>query len=190
MTLNLFGRKLFLFGIFVCLLVMFATSVSYRINHPNLTVRSRKQAAPEGMGNGMGMGAIQQMMSKVQSEPKNVQNLVDLGNAFLMMRAWDKALEFLDRARAVEPDNVVVLKSVGICYFQKKQYEEAVEVYEHIVDIEPNDSLAHYNLGIIFNHFLNDSVSAKVHFEKVLDLSGTDPEMKKHAKNELDAIGP
>lgn len=187
-SINLMGRKLLLAAIVIGLAAMFVTSVVYRVNHPNLTVQGKQQSVSPGM-QGMGMGAIKDMMARVEADPENVDNLIDLSNAFLMMRAWDRALVFLEKARTLEPDNMAVLKSVGICYFQKQQHEEAVEVYEHILELDPNDVLAHYNLGVIFHHFLDDPKSSARHFQAVVDLPHDDEEMRKNAKKELKELG-
>ncbi len=188
-NINLLGRKVLLTGIFLSLAAMFVSSILYRVEHPNLTVQSKQQRhAPEGMRQ-MGMGGLKEMMAKVESEPENVNNLIELSNAFLMMRAWDRALVFLEKARALQPDNLMILKSVGICYFQKQKYEEAVEVYEHILGLDDKDALAHYNLGIIFRHFLHDPESSARHFRAVLDLAHNDEEMKKNARSELKELG-
>lgn len=188
-SLNKSGRTIVLTGIFVCLAAMFASSVLYRVENPNLTVQAKqKNSAPQGMQQ-MGMGGLQEMMAKAEAEPENVNNLIELGNAFLMMRAWDRALEFLEKARALEPENVMVLKSVGICYFQKEKYEEAVEIYERILGLDGSDALSHYNLGIIFKHFLNDPESSAKHFTAVMELPHEDEEMRKNAKSELKELG-
>ncbi|WP_147820848.1 tetratricopeptide repeat protein [Salidesulfovibrio onnuriiensis] len=188
-SVNLAGRKLLLAGVFLCLAAMFATSVAYRVNHPELVKQFRpKQTAPQGM-QGMGMGAIRDMMAKAEAEPENVDNLMSLSNAFLMMQAWDRALVFLDKARVLEPDNVVILQSMGICYFRKQQYEHAVETYERILELESGNALAHYNLGVVFKHFLNDPESAATHFRAVVDLPHGDEEMKKQARGELKELG-
>ncbi len=185
---NLLGRKLVLAMTACCLLVIFGVSIFYRVNNPNLTVQAKKKSG--GMSAmTTGMGGLQEMMVKAEKEPDNVENLVSLGNAFLMMRAWDRALGYLERAKTLQPNNVAVLKSVGICYFQKQMHEQAVEIYEHVLEEQPGDALSHYNLGIIFKHYLNDPQSAATHFRAVVELPHGDAEMKKHAKAELEELG-
>lgn len=184
---NVFGRKLVLLVCGLSLLAMFGVSVVYRAANPNLTVHAKKKTSSMG-AMASGMGGLQEMMAKVETEPDNVENLMNLANAFLMMRAWDRALVFLERAKALQPDNVGILKSVGICYFQKQMHEQAVEIYERILALQPGDALSHYNLGIIFKHYLNDPQSAATHFRIVADMPNGDGEMKKHARTELEEL--
>lgn len=184
---NVFGRKLVLLVCGLSLLTIFGVSIVYRANHPNMAVHAKKKTSAMG-AMASGMGGLQAMMAKAETEPDNVENLMELANAFLMMRAWDRALVFLERAKALQPDNVIILKSVGICYFQKQMHEKAVEVYERILAQQPDDALSHYNMGIIFKHYLNDPQGAVRHFRAVVEMPNADEEMKKHARAELNEL--
>ncbi|WP_272700502.1 tetratricopeptide repeat protein [Desulfovibrio sp. Fe33] len=192
-----FGRKAVILAVFLSLAAMFATSFVYRLNHPNLFVKSQAsrnvapddhgEAGPGPMGGAMSgaMSRVKEFMDRVDKNPEDVDALVGLGNSFLMMRAWDRALEPLEKARQIKPEDANVLKAVGIAYFNKQEYDKASAAYEEILKIDPEDTLALFNQGVIYKHFLNKPDESRAYFEKVLALEKGDAEMLKLAREEL-----
>ncbi|EGB16512.1 Tetratricopeptide TPR_1 repeat-containing protein [Pseudodesulfovibrio mercurii] len=191
-----FGRKAVILAVFVSLAAMFATSFIYRMENPNLFVRAQASRSFADAGEGEGgpamggamngaMSRVKEYMDRVKQNPDDLDALVGLGNSFLMMRAWDRALEPLEKARQLKPDDVTVLKAVGIAYFNKQEYPKAVEAYETILKVDPEDTLALFNLGVIYKHNLQKPDVAQTYFEKVLALEKQDAEMIKLARQEL-----
>jgi len=203
-----FGRKAVILTVLVSVAVMFVSSFVYRMNNPNLFVQSKQgaQQAPEdhdhdgdgiqddgpnagqpsAMGSAMGnMGQIKEFIARVEANPDDVDALVNLGNAFMMMRAWDRALEPLEKANKLQPGNTDLLKGIGIAKFNKEDYVGATAVYDEILEIAPNDTLALFNLGVIHKHYFEKPDEARRYFEKVVELEKEDAEMVKLAKQEL-----
>lgn len=211
-----FGRKAVIMAVMLGVAAMFVTSFVYRMNHPNLYVQVTQQqgpAAPEdhdhdgdgiqddgpnagkktselssapGMGQASGMGMVKEYMARVEADPNDVEALVGLGNAFIMMRAWDRALEPLEKARALDGENILLLKSIGIAYFNKEDFMKASNAYDDILAVDPNDTLALFNQGVIFKYYFEKPDHARTYFEKVLELEKEDPEIIKMAKQELE----
>jgi tetratricopeptide (TPR) repeat protein len=198
-----FGRKAVLLTILGAVMVMFITSFVYRMNHPNLFVQVQQQhpaddgqdhgadtgmTPPPGMGQGMGgnMEQVKEFMARVEENPNDIEALVGLGNSFLMMRAWDRAIEPLEKANQLRPDNTDVLKAIGIAYFNKENFVKAAKFYDDILVVDPNDTLAIFNLGVINKYYFEKPDQAKIYFEKVLELEKDDAEMRKLAKQELE----
>lgn len=196
------GRKAVILAIFICVGAMFVTSFVYRMNHPNLFVQVQQQhtpddghdhgdgptGAPPGMGDGMGaaMGQVKEYLAQVEADPNNVEALVNLGNSFLMMRAWDRALEPLTKAHELKPGNTDVLKAIGIAHFNKEDFTKASATYDEILEIEPNDSLALFNLGVIYKYYFEKDKVARTYFEKVLAVEKKDENIIKMTKQELE----
>ena len=194
-----FGRKGVIILVVLSALVMFVTSFVYRMNHPNLFVQVKQQhtaddghdhgdqAPPPGMGQGMAgtMTKVKEYMARVDANPDDVEALVGLGNAFLMMRAWDRALEPLERANELRPGNTTVLKGMGIVYFNKKEFEKAAKTYQAILAADSMDTLAMFNLGVINKYYFKKPDVARTYFEKVLSLEKDDAEMLNMARQEL-----
>lgn len=209
-----FGRKAVILTILGAVLVMFITSFLYRMNHPNLFVKAQvKQQAteaskdhdhdgdgvqdhgkevgmapPPGMGQGMGgnMAQVKEFLARVEANPNDVAALVNLGNSFLMMRAWDRAIEPLEKANELKPGNTDVLKAIGIAYFNKEDFVKAAKFYDDILVVDQSDTLAIFNLGVIHKYYFEKPDQAKIYFEKVLELEKEDAEMRKLAKQELE----
>lgn len=188
-------------AVFISVLAMFVTSFVYRMNHPNLFVQVQQQhtaddghdhgdtpVPPTGMGQGMGgsMAKVKELMAQVEKNPNDVDALINLGNSFLMMRAWDRAIEPLEKANSLQPGDTNVLKAIGIAHFNKEDFVKASAAYDQILEIDPDDTLALFNLGVIFKYYFEKPDQARTYFEKVLTLEKDDAEMIKMAKQELE----
>lgn len=205
-----FGRKVVILSVLICVAAMFVTSFIYRMNHPNLFVEVRQQGqqvqdhdhdgdgvqdhGPEedagvpGMGGAMGgtMAKVREFMAAVENNPDDLEAQVNLGKAFLLMRAWDRAIEPLEKAHALAPEDIDVLKALGIAYFNKEDFTHASEAYDKILAIEPHDTLALFNLGVMYKYYFEKTDVARTYFEKVLSLEKDDQELIKVAKQELE----
>jgi tetratricopeptide (TPR) repeat protein len=191
-----FGRKAVILAVLGAVAAMFITSFVYRLNNPNLFVKARQPAVehegegatpPPGMGQmGGNMAKVKEFMARVEANPDDVEALVGLGNSFLLMRAWDRALEPLEKANAIQPGNVDVLKGIGIAQFNKKDFVKASAAYDEILAAKPDDTLALFNLGVIFKYYFEKPDTARTYFEKVLELEHEDAQMIKLAKQELE----
>lgn len=184
------GIKLVIAGVIVCLLAIFATSVGYRMLHPSLQVVS-KQSGGGGMPGGMsgGMGAVQELMNNVKANPNDFGARVELGNAFIMMRAWDRAIEHLTVANTIKPGEVHVLKSLGISMYHKGDFANALGTYKAILTKQPDDALALYNVGVIYRHALKNDGEAATYFKKLLEVHKHDDELRKDTEKELKEMG-
>lgn len=203
-----FGRKAVILAVIISVAAMFVTSFVYRMNNPNLQVQARQgppapqdhdhdgdgvqdhgddPQAPPGMGGAMGgdMAQIKTFMDRVAEDPSDYDALVNLGKAFLMMRAWDRALEPLHKASQLDPKNTNILKGIGIAHFNMEKFDKAAESYAAILKVDENDTLALFNLGVINKHYFKKDDVARTYFEKVLALEKEDTEMIKLAKQEL-----
>ncbi len=192
------GRKAVIAFTLGTVAVMFVASFVYRMENPNLFVKARMGASQAESGGAQGngpagdaspmagaMSRVREYMARVEADPEDVEALVGLGNSFLMMRAWDRALDPLTRASRLAPQNTAVLKGIGIAQFNKEAFEEAAASYEAILEIDPEDTLALFNLGVIYKHYFKKPDIAGTYFEKVLALEKDDAEMLKLAKEEL-----
>ena len=193
---TIFGRKAVILVVLAAVGVMFVTSIVYRMANPNLFVKGRQapgsnsvEQAEGGpaMGGAMSgaMSRVREFIDRVEKDPNDVDALVGLGNSFLMRRAWDRALEPLEKARQLRPEDTTILKAVGIAQFNKEEYDKAKDTYEAILKVDPNDTLALFNLGVIYKHYFKKPDIAGTYFEKVLALEKEDADMIKLAREEL-----
>jgi len=171
-----------LFGL-GCLIFIFATSLIYRFERPNLTivVQNDLQSSQNPMNE------IIDLMQKLQKEPENVDILAELGNRFMFMRAWEKALSFWKRLLAIQPDNKMALNQEGVCYFELKQYEKARDTFLKLVKIDNKNYRAYYNLAMLYKYYLNDKDKARTYLQKIVSAKPDDKEVFKAAQRELAA---
>lgn len=192
------GTKFVVGAVLVGLLAMFLWTFAYRVDNPSLTQTPRQKvqhstedghdhteeelAAMNGEG---GMKMITALMQKLQENPNDVPTLITLGEQFMRMQQWERASQLLDRAMAAAPGNHQVLNMKGIVDFNMQKYREAADKFEMILELDPDTVLAHYNLGILYGHFLEDKDKARANFEKVLASDKIDAETRKQAEEEL-----
>jgi tetratricopeptide (TPR) repeat protein len=73
--------------------------------------------------------------------------------------------------------------NLGVAYIQAGFYGEAIEAYEKALFYNPGIAEAHFNLGLLYNKYQQDSDKAIVHYRKYLELN---PEAED--KEEIKAI--
>lgn len=71
-------------------------------------------------------------------------------NQAAMQGSWDKTLEFLLLAQAIQPDNIELLNAIGGTYLQLGNVGEAVSMFARIVELTPDSSAAHHNLAAVY----------------------------------------
>lgn len=192
------GQKLVLAALLAALLAMFVGSFVYRMQGSGLVVEIKQEHGGGGMGKGgpggpMGGGMagidmehLRELMQTMEKNPSDPKVLLELGNTFMMMQAWDKALEFLDKAVKLKPDDIQVHRALGMVRFERKEYPQARKSFETVLKMEPGDVLAHYNLGILLKHYMKKPAEGDVHFRRVVQLGGSsDPAILKSAEEEL-----
>lgn len=187
------GQKLALVVLLAALLAIFVGSFVYRMQGSGLVVEIKPEHAGEGMGKGGPMGGmtgvdmehLRDLMRQMEQNPNDPKVLLELGNTFMMMQAWDKALEFLDQAVKLTPDDAQVHRAMGMVRFERKEFELARKSFDLVLKKEPGDVLAHYNMGILLKHYMKKPAEGDAHFRKVVQLQPKDPEVLKGAEEEL-----
>ena len=195
------AQKVVLVALLAALLAMFAGSFAYRMQGAGLAVEIKPERGGMGAGRGGPMGGsggpmggamagidterLRELMATMEKNPNDPKVLLELGNTFMMMQAWDKALEFLDKAEKLTPGDVQVHRALGMVRFERKEYPLARKSFDLVLKKEPGDVLAHYNMGILLKHYLKKPAEGDAEFRKVLQLGSADPEIQKSAEEEL-----
>ncbi|MDY7000318.1 MAG: tetratricopeptide repeat protein [Thermodesulfobacteriota bacterium] len=179
---GIFNRKIVLILMVLGLGAIFVSSFVYRADKPSLTI----QNAPRGGMSGDPMNGIMELMARMRENPNDVRVLVTLGEQFMRIQSWDKALALLNRALVVEPSNIGIIQRLGMCLINMGKYAEAAEHYKMILGLDEKNAQAHYNLGILYKRFLKDENKAKEHFQAVLDQKDVPPDLRKMAQDEIE----
>lgn len=182
------GQRVVVWVMAAAVLGVFASSFWYRMAHPSLQVEARGERAergPEAQVPAGGMERIQELVAQVRQEPGNVPALLELSQAFMMMRAYDRALSFLDQGLAKEPGNVELLRARGAALFQKKDFAKAAEAFAAIKARDPNDALARFNLGVLYKYYLDKRAAGEAELKAVLSLGHGDEELNNSARRAI-----
>ncbi|SMF38952.1 tetratricopeptide repeat protein [Desulfovibrio gilichinskyi] len=184
------GQKIVVWLLGVALLVIFVSSLTYRMNHPGNKVEFQQESKSSGMGMnqealGESMKEIRKLMDSMRANPEDMKVQLDLANAFMMIRAYDRAQTFFEKVVANEPTNTNALMGLGMCYYQAEQFDKAAKEFDKILEVDPDDSMANFNAGIIKKYYLHAHEDADEHFRKIIANPKATPDMKTHAEEEL-----
>ena len=89
------------------------------------------------------------------------------------------ALAEVDAALAVDPEHAPALNQQGMLLRRNGNFLEAEAAYLKAVTAAPDYALAHYNLGVLNELYLQRLDVALQHFERYQELAGEDAEVEK-----------
>jgi tetratricopeptide (TPR) repeat protein len=164
---------------------MFIASFVYRMRHPAMTVTLREAPAADKEAENQEMMHIQELMGQLQASPGDAGAMIELAEAFMTMKALDRAALFLDKAAKIVPGNTRLLRDQGMVAFEHEDYPKARDAFQGILERDARNATAHFNLGVLKRYYLNQTEPAMAHFRAVVeaDPSGRVGEM---ARKELD----
>lgn len=158
------------------LLVMFVTSLLYRLENPSRIVAPREQPR-QAMGNGgatMGeadMEAVRGLMQRLAENPDDPEAQLELARRFLAMNAWDRAASFAQSAVNLMPTNPEALNLYGVALFRMERYAESAAILEQLVAVAPSNVMALFNLGVIYKHYLDKPDEGQERLRRALALN-------------------
>ncbi|MFW5722132.1 MAG: tetratricopeptide repeat protein [Desulfohalobiaceae bacterium] len=162
---------------------LFVFSFVYRIENPSLT--RRVEVREQDHGEAGGMGQIAALMERLNENPDDPAVLTALGEAFMTIGSWDRAALFLERALQSQPENVMLLNQLAMSTFRAGNHEEAAEYLNRVLEHDPDNVTAHFNLGILYKHYLDDPDQAGEHFRAVLEAPDAEAGLKEQAAQEI-----
>ena len=70
------------------------------------------------------------------------------GNAYYLLKQYERAIQNYDKATALNPNYVEVYINRGVLYMDAlKDYQRAVQNFDKVIQINPNFDKAYYNRG-------------------------------------------
>ena len=85
----------------------------------------------------------------------------------------------IDAALAIDPGNAAALNQQGMLFRRNGKFIEAESAYLKAVTASPDYALAHYNLGVLNELYLQRLDVALQHFERYQELVGSDKQVEK-----------
>ncbi len=166
----------------LCLIGLVLSTVYYRATHSFLDVREIKSAGDAQQGP---MAEVTALMQRVEKDPEDIEALQGLGNAFMHMKSWDRALGFWNKVLAIEPHDAMALNQQGVCLFQKQDYTAAAATFERLLEVQGENVYALFNLGILYRHFLGDPGRGEAYLRKIVELKPDNQDVLKAVMEEL-----
>lgn len=177
------GRRLIIAVLGLGLALLFVGSILYRLQNPSLTMPGQGPQAAI-------MNKIAELMASLDNEPNHLPTLMALGDQFMRKESWDRAAVFWKRALAVDPAQDQALNGLGVAYYNMDQFSDSAKQFERIIVLQPDNPRAHFNLGMLYKHYLNEPERARMYFERVLELNPDDEQLMGRIQEELADLSP
>jgi cytochrome c-type biogenesis protein CcmH/NrfG len=189
----------------ICLLLGVAGGWLIRGSQPPVAspVAAASASAPKGMGdltnNQPSREQLRQMadtqaaplIAKLQSDPKNPDLLVNIGNSYYDTQQYPVAVDYYGRALEIRPSDASVRTDMATAYWYMGDTDRAIAEFNQALSYEPNKANTLFNLGLVKWRGKMDIKGAVADWEKLLatnpNYEGKDKveqliaEAKKHA---------
>jgi len=96
----------------------------------------------------------------------------EVGDDDLAIQCYRKACDIYETLDKKPKQYLYALNNQAVLLRKKQKYAEAAVLYERARYIDPKYATAHYNLGVLYDEFLNDKKKALDCYEKYLSLKG------------------
>jgi tetratricopeptide (TPR) repeat protein len=106
--------------------------------------------------------------SMLNSNPKDLNTLIQLGNLYYDNNKFPQAIDTYARALEIDPNNVNVRTDRGSCYWSLGQADPAIAEFQKSLQLNPTHAQTLFNLGIVYLHGKNDMGEARKAWEKLL----------------------
>jgi tetratricopeptide (TPR) repeat protein len=125
----------------------------------------------------------------VEKHPELAGPWANLAVIDVRQNHYDKAREHLKKALERDANLAQAYNLLG--YIDKKQgkISQAMDDYNQAVARKPDYALAHYNLALLYDIYLQDVPNAVMHYKRYLDLTGNQDQKTAEWVKELETSG-
>ena len=117
----------------------------------------------------------------------NVSALINKGLALDNLGNHIQAIQYYDKALAIDPNDVDALYNKGNALDSLGNHTQAISYYDKVLDIDPNDVDALYNKGVALAH-LGNYTQAISYYDKVLAIDPNDVDALNNKEVALDHL--
>ncbi len=146
-------------------------------NHPTLSPSSGQSGqSPSAVNRPLPAGTrnpmedVMAFKARLDKNPNDLEALVALGNANMMISRLDAAQELYVRALAINPKDLDVRTNLAIAYKYGGKPEQAFAQLHKNLEIDPNNDSTLYNLGFLYLYDKQDRKKALEIWKKWLAL--------------------
>ena len=126
--------------------------------------------------------------SILEKDPKNLQALITLGNAYFDTDLYQEAIEAYSKVLAIDPKNPDVGTDMGIMYRKLGQFDKALEAFRQAAHDDPKHLNSRFNLGIVLENDKKDFQAAIQAWEDFLKVVSPDDERVTMVRQEIQAM--
>lgn len=130
-----------------------------------------QMSSPIGLDN-----EIKMLKDVLKDDPKNLNALIKLGNAYMDSKRFKEAVDAYGQALAIDPNNIDARVDMGSSLRYSGMPDRAVEEYRKAIKIKPDHAFAHKNLAIVLTYDLGDKAGGAKEFEDYLKIAPNDPD--------------
>jgi tetratricopeptide (TPR) repeat protein len=105
------------------------------------------------------------------AKPEQPDLSVNLAIAYRETGQPDEAANILQSVLEKHPNHTAALNQFGIVERQLGHFDKALSAYQHAISVDDDYALAHRNLGILYDIYLQKTDDALKQYEKYLALS-------------------
>jgi tetratricopeptide (TPR) repeat protein len=120
--------------------------------------------------------AAEPLLDQLKQNPNDFDSLAKLGNLYYDSQAYPQAIQYYEKALAVQPNNADVRTDMGTAYWYTGDPDKAIANFEKALAIRPNHPGTLFNLGIVKWQGKNDPKGAVVAWEKLLQTNPDYPQ--------------
>jgi cytochrome c-type biogenesis protein CcmH/NrfG len=120
--------------------------------------------------------AAEPLLAQLKTNPKDFDTIVRLGNLYYDGQAYPQAIEYYEKAIALQPENADVRTDLGTAYWYTGNADKAIASFEKALTIRPNHAPTLFNLGIVRWQGKKDPKGAIVAWEKLLQTNPDYPQ--------------
>jgi cytochrome c-type biogenesis protein CcmH/NrfG len=120
--------------------------------------------------------AAQPLLTQLQSNPNDFDTVTKLANLYYDSQAYPQAIEYYEKAVALQPNNPDVRTDLGTSYWYTGDADKAIASFEKALAIRPNHPGTLFNLGIVKWQGKKDPQGAVVVWEKLLQTNPDYPQ--------------
>jgi len=121
------------------------------------------------------------LLARLQSNPKDVAALVELGNIYFDANQFGQAIPYYTRALNETPHNPDVRTDMGIAYFYSGDADRALKEFDIALKDDPRHTQTLFNVGVVRQQGKKDPKGAIAAWEQLLKI---DPNYRDRAKVE------
>jgi tetratricopeptide (TPR) repeat protein len=121
------------------------------------------------------MAALEQeaaaLKSELEQDSANVDLIIQLANQYFDLNKFNEAIEYYEKALALQPNNPLVLADCGVMYYKIGDSDKALAYLDKAIDLQPDLAQAYFNKGLILMAAKNDADAAITVWRKYLEIA-------------------